>query len=72
VGFAVADKSVETPVGDCKRSDINCDGRINLTDFSILLYFWEATNPLNKAVDINNDQVVNLTDFSILLFDWTG
>lgn len=70
--FAVADKSLENPIGECRRSDMNCDGRVNLTDFSILLYFWQQTNPSNLRVDINKDSTVNLTDFSILLFDWTG
>src|SRR5258708_430949 len=70
--FAVADKSLETPVGECRRSDFNCDGRVNLIDFSILLYFWHQTNPSNIKVDINKDGIVDLTDFSILLFDWTG
>jgi hypothetical protein len=71
LGFAVADKSLPIP-DQCKRSDLNCDGRVNLTDFSILLFFWQQTNPSNKAADINKDGIVNLTDFSILLFDWTG
>jgi len=72
VGFAVADRSVETPVGECKRSDLNCDGRVNLTDFSILLYFWQQSNPSNARADINKSGTVDLTDFSILLYDWTG
>ncbi len=72
IGFAVGDSSVETPVGSCRRSDLNCDGRINLTDFSILLYFWQQTSPSNIRVDINKSGKVDLTDFSILLYDWTG
>jgi len=49
--------------------DINGDGRINLVDFSILLYHW-GTN--NQSADLNSDGKVNLTDLSILLFYWTG
>ncbi len=72
VGFAVGDSSLEVPVGSCRRSDLNCDGRINLTDFSILLYYWQQATPSNPNADINHSGMVDLTDFSILLFDWTG
>lgn len=63
----------ETP-DECdgkNRADINCDGRVNLTDFSILLFYWQQTNPANGRADINSDTRVNLTDLSILLFNWT-
>ncbi len=53
-------------------ADINCDTKVNLIDFSILLFFWNATNPTNARADINRDTHVNITDFSILLFYWTG
>jgi hypothetical protein len=51
------------------RADINKDGRVNLIDFSILLFYWGTSN---KDADINSDGTVNLADFSILLFNWTG
>lgn len=70
--FQVADKSIETPEGECGRSDLNCDGRINLTDFSIMLFYWQQANPANARADINQSGLVDLTDFSIMLFDWTG
>ncbi len=47
--------------------DINNDGWVDLTDFSILLYYWKTSNP---TADLNNDGIVNLTDFSIMLFHW--
>jgi hypothetical protein len=72
VGFAVGDKSVEVPEGECRRSDLNCDGRVNLTDFSILLFYWQQSAPANARANINNAGLVDLTDFSIMLFDWTG
>ncbi|MDP2671098.1 MAG: hypothetical protein Q8P13_01395 [bacterium] len=56
-------------VTSCKRSDLNCDSHVNLTDFSILLYYW---NTSNAAADTNDDGKVGLIDFSIMLFDWTG
>jgi hypothetical protein len=61
---------------DCKlcdtHGDLNKDGKINIVDFSILMYFWNQTNPSNPCADINKDGIVNLTDFSIMLYWWTG
>lgn len=51
------------------RSDINKDGRVNLIDFSILLFHWNGSD---ATADINLDGRVNLTDFSIMLANWTG
>ncbi len=52
-------------------ADLNNDNRVNLTDFSILMFFYLQTN-INKPADINDDLKTNLTDFSIMLFFWTG
>jgi len=52
------------------KTDINGDKKVNLVDFSILLYNWGI--PKNPAVDLNNDGKVNLRDFSIMLYWWTG
>lgn len=61
--------SVE-PAGDCgSQGDINCDGFVNLVDFSILLFNW---NTASTVADINKDGIVSLPDFSIMLFYWTG
>jgi hypothetical protein len=53
----------------CARSDLNKDGKVNLVDFSILLYWWGSSN---EIADINADSKVNLTDFSIMMYCWTG
>ena len=50
-------------------SDLNGDNKVNLADFSILLYYWGTSSPL---ADLNSDGKVDLTDLSILLFNWTG
>jgi len=50
-------------------SDLNGDKKINLIDFSVLLFYWGTSGPTG---DLNNDSKVGLTDFSILLFNWTG
>jgi hypothetical protein len=70
--FKVGNTSVEIPTDNCKRSDLNCDTKVNLTDFSILLFYWNQTKPSNARADINKSGVVDLTDFSIMLYDWTG
>jgi len=55
------------------NADLNRDGRINLIDFSILLFWWNTDGGnSDPSADINGDARVNLTDFSILLFNWTG
>ncbi len=55
------------------NTDLNRDGRVNLTDFSILLFWWNSNGgDSDPPADINRDGSVSLTDFSILLFNWTG
>lgn len=54
-------------------ADLNTDGKVNLTDFSILLFWWGGSGGnSNPPADINRDGSVSLTDFSIMLFNWTG
>ncbi len=70
VSFAV----VEGPPQPCdgkRPGDLNCDGKVNITDFSILLYFWKQHAPSNARADTNNDGVVDIRDLSIMLFWWT-
>ncbi len=50
--------------------DFNEDYRVDLVDFSILVFNWGI--PKNPATDINRDKVVDLVDFSTLLYWWTG
>lgn len=70
VNFTVQAATVNPCTGKTP-GDVNCDGRVNLVDFSILLFFWKKTNPSNIRADINADGVVNVRDFSIMLFWWT-
>jgi hypothetical protein len=51
------------------RADLNKDKKVNIVDFSILLFNWKTSDPV---ADINQDGMVNLTDFSIMLANWTG
>ena len=49
-------------------ADINQDGIVDLTDFSILVanFLQTSSNPYNQA-DINQDGIVDLSDFSFIL-----
>jgi cysteine-rich repeat protein len=54
-------------------SDLNRDTKINLVDFSILIFWWQTNGgDSNPPADINGNGRVSLEDFSILLFNWTG
>ena len=75
-----AEKSIPTPPpkapgvpgAPAQISDLNEDGRVNLVDFSILLYFWLRPAEANAIADINKDGFTDLVDFSIMLYEWTG
>ena len=56
----------------CNGADLNFDGKVNIFDLSILLYFWGQSNPWNICADINKDKNVNVVDFSIMMYEWTG
>jgi len=49
--------------------DLNQDGKVNLYDFSIMLFWWGQNYP---NADLNCDGDVSLSDFSILLSRWTN
>ena len=53
----------------CGIADLNCDGRVNIIDFSILMFYWGSPDP---RADINGDGIVNVIDFSIMMAYWTG
>ncbi len=65
--FVGVDGQVTTP------SDLNRDGKVNLIDFSILIFWWGTNGGnSNPPADINGNARVGIEDFSILLFNWTG
>jgi hypothetical protein len=65
ISFYVGEKEGE----DQLTGDLNGDKRVNLTDFSILLFNW---NKVNQKADLNKNGKVDLPDFSIMMFYWTG
>jgi hypothetical protein len=68
VNFTV-DNPVSTdnppPACNISHGDLNCDGKVNLTDFSILLSNWHTNH---RVADINSNGSVDLVDFSIMMF----
>lgn len=65
VNFYIGSRDANFP----KNGDLNGDGKVNLIDFSILLFHWNSSS---EIADLNSDGKVGLTDFSIQLFNWTG
>ncbi|NVN97348.1 hypothetical protein HXX01_03920 [Candidatus Nomurabacteria bacterium] len=53
------------------RGDLNCDGKVNLVDFSIMAYWYKRVSPPAK-IDLSGDGQVTLVDFSIMAYNWTG
>lgn len=51
--------------------DYNRDGRVNLIDFSILL-FWFGKDSPPARIDCNHDTRIDIKDFSLLMYYWTG
>lgn len=63
----------QTAGAGVSTSDLNRDTKVNLIDFSILLFHWGTDGgSSDPPADISQDGKVNLSDFSIMLFNWTG
>lgn len=52
-------------------ADFNCDRSVDLSDLSILTYFYRVKEFFPKY-DINKDKEIELGDFSVLAYYWTG
>ncbi len=63
------DLPTELPPACSNRADLNCDGQVNLKDFSVFLALGPRTGP--NPADLNNDNQVNSRDLSMLLASWT-
>jgi hypothetical protein len=50
-------------------SDLNYDGRVNVVDVGILMFYWGST--ARPAADINQDGIVNSIDAGIMMSQWT-
>ena len=67
---------VYTPPTCLPKADLNCDGRVNIVDFSIAAYWWQRPLTADAITKVDNklwpDGVVNLRDFSVMAYYWTG
>ena len=53
-----------------KITDFNSDGRVNILDLSILLYFIEQPSLAISHYDLNKDNKIDFIDISILFYYW--
>ena len=51
--------------------DFNKDEKCDISDFSILLYYFGKTGPQIMPYDLNQDGRIDLVDLSILLYYWS-
>jgi hypothetical protein len=76
VPFKVGDQNIIEEPSRCQRADLNCDGRVNLIDFSIAAYWYKRTLSDDfKKIErdrLNSDGKIDLVDFSILAYYWSG
>lgn len=52
--------------------DVNCDGRVDIQDLSILLFFYNRTGSAIARYDFNRNSTVDFPDASVMMFYWTG
>ncbi len=80
VSFEVSQETVQPQIipkiKKCSKGDLNCDGRVNLVDFSIAAYWYKKKlSPEFAKIEkerLNGDGKINLVDFSIMAYYWTG
>jgi hypothetical protein len=77
VSFKVSDRTIPKEAKKvCGKADLNCDGRVNLIDFSIAAYWYKRKlSPAFALIEkerLNGDGKVDLIDFSIMAYYWTG
>lgn len=70
VNFVVGANNV-VQESKCEKADLNCNGRVNLVDFSIAAFWYKKASP-PEEIDLNKDGKIDLIDFSIMAYYWTG
>lgn len=61
------------PRTDCFRSDLNCDGRVDVVDIETIASRWHAVPGdwrFHQAYDINDDGKINIIDVQRVAADW--
>jgi len=56
---------------NCTPADANCDGKIDITDFTSLVSNWLKTGAGLQG-DVNNDSKVNTQDLGIMMSKWAN
>lgn len=62
----------------CYGSDLSNDGKVDVADFSILMFYWNKSlvtmenKPVNGCADVNGDGFIGLVDFSIMMYKWNA
>jgi len=54
-----------------RTADFNHDGRVDIIDLSILLFYYGKSGPAITYYDLSNDGFISLEDISIMLYYWT-
>lgn len=60
---------IRTPSCPYPKTDLNCDGAVDLQDLSIYLYL--SADPASGLIDFNSDSAADIADLSVLFSDWS-
>ncbi len=73
-GIRTPIRETDTESPKCGIADFNCDTRVDILDFSILLYYESsgAGSTLYEEHDLSGDQKINMVDISIMFYYWTN
>lgn len=75
VDFSILKNATPSKKPLCRKGDLNCDGKVNLADFSLATSWLKR--PLTPSMHriekerLNGDGVIDLRDISIISYFWT-
>jgi hypothetical protein len=58
------------PAKILRTCDFNSDGRCDIVDLSILLFYENQPMPQAARYDLNDDGVIDILDISIFFYYW--
>lgn len=53
-----------------KVADFNGDGRVDISDLSIILFYFDQIGSTIEKYDLNHDGTIDIADVSIMLYYW--
>ncbi len=65
------EKLVELKQKVLTNADFNKDGKVDIIDLSIILFYYGERGPKIKNYDLSGDGAIGLEDISIMLYYWT-